>query len=563
MSAYTELAARLRTIVSGMDTTDIEGLEEQSDVGSCLILHVVQEEKADLQFQFIESIKSFLKKHDSSSLRALGHRLQQYSIINLAELDGAILGESSSTQIIDGQWSSLITPPRDLSNEELCDNSSMIGLEELDRAILSEFSSTQIIDGQWPSLMAPPRDLLSNEKPCDNSLASTQGATTIPMDMGDNPRSCSEPGFGSLLVGSEGCFPLTRFPNQNLVSPTLMSEEWNFLNLESMMGDTNLCSTVDNVSLPNSSRLLGCDFDAQSLGSFSSAYQPDLLCNLDGASQSGPALAPVLELLGDFTGTGQTGLAQMKAEEVVQAAKSLIRENLQQFLNTFLPLWQNQGLWGNTNVELLVDSGTSHERLESAYRCLTRLRQRMADDPVRSRMASIVLHREFHAACLMLKGKGSAQKSTAISSQRGRGLATPVIDYTLRRIYKDFDRLPSLRQKELRAEFHDNKRFGKRWERLANSIGYGILIVCSKSVNAVIKKTTFTDAMLDGLAYTVRNHMPDCAGLITELDQPAISLLNNKQMGVALDVLGLNEKLSAYLNSNRETNSVSGIVGKK
>lgn len=134
-------------------------------------------------------------------------------------------------------------------------------------------------------------------------------------------------------------------------------------------------------------------------------------------------------------------------------------------------------------MELLVGSGTSHERLESAYRCLTCLGLRMADDPVRSRMASIVLHREFHAACLMQKEKGASKKSKA---QRGRGLASPVIDHTLRRIYKDFDRLSSSRQKELRAEFHDNKRFGKRWERLASSIGYGILIVCSKSVNAVM-----------------------------------------------------------------------------
>ena len=80
----------------------------------------------------------------------------------------------------------------------------------------------------------------------------------------------------------------------------------------------------------------------------------------------------------------------------------------------------------------------------------------------------------------MLKEKGPSKRTTA---QRGRGLATPVIDYTLRRIYKHFDQLAGTRQKELRAEFHDNKRFGKRWERLARSIGYGILIVCSKCLD--------------------------------------------------------------------------------
>lgn len=133
-----------------------------------------------------------------------------------------------------------------------------------------------------------------------------------------------------------------------------------------------------------------------------------------------------------------------------------------------------------------MDSGTSHERLESAYRCLTRLGLRMADDPVRSRMASIVLHREFNGACAMLKAKTPSQHSTGVSGHRGRGLATPVIDSTLKRIHEDFERLPSIRQKELRAEFHDNKRFGKRWERLASSLGYGILIACSKSVNAVM-----------------------------------------------------------------------------
>ena len=71
------------------------------------------------------------------------------------------------------------------------------------------------------------------------------------------------------------------------------------------------------------------------------------------------------------------------------------------------------------------------------------------------------------------------------------------------------------------------------------------------------KKTTFTDAMLDGLAYTVKNHMHDCENLITELDELAISLLSCKSLKTTtINVPRIEEKISIYRNSVSRTAGV-------
>lgn len=70
--------------------------------------------------------------------------------------------------------------------------------------------------------------------------------------------------------------------------------------------------------------------------------------------------------------------------------------------------------------------------------------------------------------------------------------------------------------------------------------------------------------MLDGLAYTVKNHMHDCENLITELDELAISLLSGKPLKTTtINVPRIEEKISIYRNSVSRTGSIPEIAGRQ
>jgi len=67
--------------------------------------------------------------------------------------------------------------------------------------------------------------------------------------------------------------------------------------------------------------------------------------------------------------------------------------------------------------------------------------------------------------------------------------------------------------------------------------------------------------MLDGLAYTVKKHMPDCSSLITELDGLAVSLLSGEPMASTVNLLSLEEKISKYFSDFGGMDLFSGIMG--
>jgi hypothetical protein len=126
-------------------------------------------------------------------------------------------------------------------------------------------------------------------------------------------------------------------------------------------------------------------------------------------------------------------------------------------------------------------------KLERAYLAVCQLDTRMSDDVVRNRIALIQLHLEYtqtHEAMRRRNSSSSAGGKTA--STVGRGDASHVIDRILENTHGEWEALDQRRRAELRAKFHDRKKYGKRWSQLADALGPGILLVCAtRLANAV------------------------------------------------------------------------------
>lgn len=176
------------------------------------------------------------------------------------------------------------------------------------------------------------------------------------------------------------------------------------------------------------------------------------------------------------------------------------------FLESELPRWAREGLWPETphkqflepscSISLSAASATtsprtsfsavssSYSKLERAYLAVCQLDTRMSDDVVRNRIALIQLHLEYTQT-------HEVRRRTSVSSGRatstvGRGDASHVIDRILENTHGEWRALDQRRRAELRAKFHDRKKYGKRWSQLADALGPGILLVCAtRLANAV------------------------------------------------------------------------------
>ncbi|QLI74255.1 Aurovertin biosynthesis cluster transcription factor aurF [Metarhizium brunneum] len=88
------------------------------------------------------------------------------------------------------------------------------------------------------------------------------------------------------------------------------------------------------------------------------------------------------------------------------------------------------------------------------------------------------------------------------------------------------------RQKaELRAKFHDQKRFGKRWWMLVDVLGPSILIICSSRFAGTINNTTVTTDMIKAIIRAIRNSKTSLMAVFETVNPIADSLLRNQEYG--------------------------------
>lgn len=204
---------------------------------------------------------------------------------------------------------------------------------------------------------------------------------------------------------------------------------------------------------------------------------------------------------------------------VKNLSQNVLCEDYVSLLESGLPRWARDGLWpelapscpspsssSSPTVAIVSTSSSTlspYSKLERAYRAVCQLDMRMSDDVMRNRIALVQMHLEYTLTNEERRRRDSISghhrqrtpphqeehrhRRSTTASTVGRGDASHVIDRILENTHGvEWTTLDPRRQAELRAKFHDRKRYGKRWAQLADALGAGILLVCAtKLANAV------------------------------------------------------------------------------
>jgi hypothetical protein len=125
---------------------------------------------------------------------------------------------------------------------------------------------------------------------------------------------------------------------------------------------------------------------------------------------------------------------------------------------------------------------TRIEKLFNSVRCADILDRDLAVDPVRLRMARVILYHHYEQLCIDLPSNRHLRGQLACGRNRA-SLATDLIVgavYSLAETrHTDQDTL-----KRYRGRVQHHKKVGKRWCMLASHLGLGILLVCHRGIEA-------------------------------------------------------------------------------
>jgi hypothetical protein len=103
------------------------------------------------------------------------------------------------------------------------------------------------------------------------------------------------------------------------------------------------------------------------------------------------------------------------------------------------------------------------------------------DGAIRKRMALIQLNLQYTRACEV--GRCGSDKS---ANGVGRSDVSVVIDDILKNLHQGWATFEESGRASLRARFHNRKRYGKRWATLVDSLGPGILFLCSPGLVRIV-----------------------------------------------------------------------------
>lgn len=157
--------------------------------------------------------------------------------------------------------------------------------------------------------------------------------------------------------------------------------------------------------------------------------------------------------------------------------KSYIREDFLPFIEMNLPYWKEHGLWYRSALSDPHQGASGYESLETLYSCMCELGMRIDHDPIRKHAALVLLDSRYKEA--LEDWKSNKTKKRKQSTGIGRGDASAMIDNMLSNMHPDWDMYDDQRRSELRAKFHDERRYGKRWSILVAGLGPSIVFLYS------------------------------------------------------------------------------------
>ena len=186
--------------------------------------------------------------------------------------------------------------------------------------------------------------------------------------------------------------------------------------------------------------------------------------------------------------------------------RNFIREDYIVFLKENLLRWKQDGLWHQTPLLSLSKDRSDSGSLEGVYHCVCQLDMRMDDDPIRKRVALILLHLEFEN--ISRKWRAQSRNERKYQTGIGQGYTTIMIDNILMNIHANWTVSNSRRKSELRAKFHNRKRYGKRWSVLTAALGSGILFVCSKALARVMYGCLIACVLMSDTDHVIEEPLP-------------------------------------------------------
>ena len=186
--------------------------------------------------------------------------------------------------------------------------------------------------------------------------------------------------------------------------------------------------------------------------------------------------------------------------------RNFIREDYIVFLKENLLRWKQDGLWHQTPLLSPSKDRSDSGSLESVYHCVCQLDMRMDDDPIRKRVALILLHLEFEN--VSRKWRAQSRNERKYQTGIGQGYTTLMIDNILMNIHANWTVSNSRRKSELRAKFHNRKRYGKRWSVLTAALGSGILFVCSKALARVMYGCLIACVLMSDTDHVIEEPLP-------------------------------------------------------
>ena len=107
------------------------------------------------------------------------------------------------------------------------------------------------------------------------------------------------------------------------------------------------------------------------------------------------------------------------------------------------------------------------------------LDKRIDQDPIRRNVALVLLESKYKNALEDWTSRKSLAKRKQPASTVGRGEASDMIDDMLSNMHTDWNTMAAAERAELRAKFHNAKRYGKRWLIMVERLGPGILFIFS------------------------------------------------------------------------------------
>ncbi|OAL49342.1 hypothetical protein IQ07DRAFT_600370 [Pyrenochaeta sp. DS3sAY3a] len=153
--------------------------------------------------------------------------------------------------------------------------------------------------------------------------------------------------------------------------------------------------------------------------------------------------------------------------EIIKLGDTFIRDDLAVFIESFRLAWNQNGVWSRSPLINPTHGDTTIEKLFNGLRCAEILEQSSAVDPVRLRVARVVLYHYYEQLCV----DGRSDPILLSRRSRGRDTASVVTDKILEDMYSSrIDQVDSRTWKRRRDSLQKHKKIGVRISRMLDSL---------------------------------------------------------------------------------------------